>query len=71
MDYRPVKGPPLRDHLGEIRLSPIVKGGTTVRYRIRFGMPWWAGGDLTARLVANRLKTVIAAAYRRLADELR
>jgi uncharacterized protein YndB with AHSA1/START domain len=71
MDYRLFKGPPLRDHLGEIRLSPLGERGTMVRYRIRFGMPWWAGGDFTARLVAHQLKTVIAAAYSRLAEELR
>ena len=71
MDYHLFKGPPLRDHLGEIRLSPESSGGTLVRYRIRFGMPWWAGGDLGARLVAGQLKTVIARAYARLAEEIR
>jgi len=71
MDYHLFKGPPLRDHLGEIRLAPTADGGTMVSYKIRFGMPWWAGGDFAARLVAKQLRGVIAAAYARLADEIR
>ena len=71
MDYHLFTGPPLRDHLGEIRLSPIAEGGTMVSYRIRFGMPWWAGGNFAARLVAGQLKSVIGAAYARLAEEIR
>jgi len=71
MDYHLFKGPPLRDHLGEIRLSPTADGGTMVSYRIRFRMPWWAGGDVVARLIAKQLRGVIATAYSRLADEIR
>jgi len=57
--------------LGEIRLAPTPDGGTMVTYKIRFGMPWWAGGDMTARLIARQLKGVITAAYARLAEEIR
>jgi uncharacterized protein YndB with AHSA1/START domain len=71
MDYHLFRGAPLRDHLGEIRLAPVADGGTMVSYRIRFTMPWYVGGDLAARLVARQLRAVIAAAYARLAEEIR
>ena len=71
MDYRIVRGAPLRDHLGEIRLAPAADGGTLVRYRVRFELPWYAGGRLMERLVSRQLERLITAAYARLAEELR
>jgi uncharacterized membrane protein len=58
MDYRVIRGP-LRNHLGELRFEPAPDGGTQLDYRIRFTMPWYLGGDLTARLVGSVLKRVI------------
>ena len=71
MDYRLVRGAPLNDHLGEIRLAPAADGGTLVRHRIRFAVPWYAGGRPMERLISIQLERVIRAAYARLAEELR
>jgi uncharacterized protein YndB with AHSA1/START domain len=71
MDYRLVRGAPLHDHLGEIRLAPAADGGTLVRYRIHFAVPWYAGGRLMEQLISSQLERVIRAAYARLAEELR
>lgn len=71
MDYHLFRGAPLKDHLGEIRLAPTPEGGTMVNYRIRFRMPWYAGGRVVARLIARQLENVVRTAYARLAEEIR
>ncbi|MGH7899632.1 MAG: SRPBCC family protein, partial [Candidatus Binatia bacterium] len=69
MDYRMIRGFPLRDHLGEIRLSPA-DGGTALEYRIRYWVPWYAGGAMVGRLLGRQLQGVIQRAMEKLAVEL-
>jgi len=71
MDYRLVRGLPLRDHLGEIRFRSTPEGGTLVEYRIRYWVPWYAGGSVVGRLMGRQLQRVIGAALEKLARELK
>jgi len=71
MDYRLIKGFPLRDHLGEIRFSPTPGGGTLVDYRIHYWVPWYAGGSVVGRLFGRQLQKVISRAFEKLAEEIR
>jgi uncharacterized protein YndB with AHSA1/START domain len=70
MDYRLIRGFPLKDHLGEIRLNATPDGGTQLDYRIRYWVPWYAGGSVVGRLFGRQLQGVIAAALEKLAREL-
>jgi uncharacterized protein YndB with AHSA1/START domain len=70
MDYRVIRGFPLRDHLGEIRLSPAPDGGTLLDYRIRYWLPWYAGGPVVGRFLGRQLQGVIKRAMEKLATEL-
>ena len=71
MDYRLLRGLPLHDHLGEIRFKPTPEGGTLLEYRIRYHVPWYAGGNVLGRVMGSQLQRVIAAAMQKLAGELR
>ncbi|HYC15062.1 MAG TPA: SRPBCC family protein [Stellaceae bacterium] len=71
MDYRLIRGAPLRDHLGELRFTPTPEGGTLLEYRIRYHLPWWAGGAVVGRLFGRQLERVIGGAMKRLARDLR
>jgi uncharacterized protein YndB with AHSA1/START domain len=71
MDYRLVRGFPLHDHLGEIRCKPTPEGGTLLEYRIRYRVPWYAGGSVVARLFGRQLERVIGAAMQKLAKEVK
>jgi uncharacterized protein YndB with AHSA1/START domain len=71
MDYRLIRGLPLRDHLGEIRFKPTPEGGTLIEYRIRYWVPWYAGGSVVGRLAGRQLQRVIGAALAKLARELK
>lgn len=70
MDYRVIGGAPLRNHLGEIRLSPDGTG-TMIRYQLRFDMPWWLGGSATAGVVGKLLQREISGGLARMAASLR
>jgi uncharacterized membrane protein len=71
MDYRLIRGAPLRDHLGELRFKPTPEGGTLLEYRIRYRIPWWAGGAVVERLFGRQLERVIGGAMTRLARDLK
>jgi hypothetical protein len=71
MDYRLIRGVPLRDHLGELRFLPTPEGGTLLEYRIRYRVPWYAGGSIVGRLFGKQLERVIGNAMQRLALELK
>jgi len=71
MDYRLIRGFPLRDHLGELRLQPTPEGGTMLYYRIRYRVPWYAGGSLAGRAFGRQLQRIIAVAMEKLARELK
>ena len=71
MDYRLIRGFPLRDHLGELRFRPTPDGGTLLEYRIRYWVPWYAGGSVVARLFGRQLERIIAAAMKKLAAEIK
>ncbi len=66
MDYRVIAGAPLRQHLGEICIQAD-GDGARVDYRIRFGWPWYLGGEPVARLLASTLKREISAGLTRMA----
>lgn len=51
MDYQVVRGGPLRDHLGQIRLQSATDGGTDLHYTIRYTVPWTAGGPIVGHLL--------------------
>jgi uncharacterized protein YndB with AHSA1/START domain len=70
MDYKIVRGSPLRDHLGEVRLRPTADGGTDLDYRIRFAVPWYFGGALLGGFLARQLGKEIQAGLTRLASQL-
>src|SRR5262249_39344012 len=71
MDYRLIRGVPLRDHLGDLRFLPTPEGGTLLEYRIRYRVPWYAGGSIVGRLFGKQLERVIGNAMQRLALELK
>jgi uncharacterized protein YndB with AHSA1/START domain len=71
MDYRLIRGFPLRDHLGELRFLPTPEGGTLLECRIRYWVPWYAGGSLVGKFFGKQLERVIGNAMQRLARELR
>jgi len=71
MDYRMISGFPLRDHLGELRLQPTPEGGTMLYYRIRYRVPWYAGGGIVGRMFGKQLQRTIAAAMDKLARDLK
>ena len=71
MDYRLIRGFPLRDHLGELRLQPTPEGGTMLYYRIRYRVPWYAGGPILGHAFGHQLRRVIAVAMEKLARELK
>jgi uncharacterized protein YndB with AHSA1/START domain len=70
MDYRVIGGAPLRNHLGQIRLSPD-GAGTMMRYEIRFDMPWWLGGSAAGGVVGRLLQREITGGLARMAASLR
>lgn len=70
MDYRVIGGAPLRNHLGQIRLSPD-GAGTAMRYTIHFDMPWWLGGGAAAGVVARLLQREISGGLATMAASLR
>ena len=70
MDYRVTGGAPLRDHLGELRVTPA-GAGTLLDYRIRFRVPWYFGGAVVGGLVARQLRDEIEKGLGRLASRLR
>jgi uncharacterized protein YndB with AHSA1/START domain len=66
MDYRVLRGGPIRDHLGTIRIEDRA-GESGLEWRIRFGFPWWAGGELGAALLARILGAELRGGLERLA----
>jgi uncharacterized protein YndB with AHSA1/START domain len=66
MAYRVIGGAPLRNHLGEIRVTPQ-DAGARVDYRIRFEWPWFLGGALVGRLIAGMLRREITAGLAKMA----
>lgn len=65
MDYTLISGAPIDDHLGQIR---VTSEGETSRldYTIRFDMPWYVGGPLTAWLISMALQSEITHGLARL-----
>jgi uncharacterized protein YndB with AHSA1/START domain len=55
MDYRVIRGAPLRNHLGTIRLEPD-GSGTRLVYDIRFEIPWYLGGALLGAVLVRTLE---------------
>ncbi|MBI3768528.1 MAG: SRPBCC family protein [Deltaproteobacteria bacterium] len=71
MDYRVIRGAPLRNHLGEIRLTPTPDGGTQVDYRIQFSVPWYFGGGLLGSYLAREFESTIGKCLAMMAAEVR
>jgi len=69
MDYRVVGSPLLKNHLGELRLTPD-GDGTQLDYRIRFDVPWYFGGPLAGALFARVLEREMTAGLARIAAGL-
>jgi uncharacterized protein YndB with AHSA1/START domain len=69
MDYRVIGGAPLRNHLGQLRLTPD-GAGTKLHYRISFDMPWFLGGGATAGFVARQLHRQIGDGLAKMAASL-
>lgn len=69
MQYKVLRGAPLTEHLGTIRVIPDGTG-SRVDYTIRFGCPLWAGGELTATIIARVLGGELRAGMARLAQKI-
>lgn len=66
MDYRVLRGGPIRDHLGAIRIEDH-GDESGLEWRIRFAFPWWSGGELGAALLARILGAELRGGLERLA----
>ena len=71
MAYRILGDTPLRNHLGEVRLSPANDGGTNLHYKVQFTVPWYFGGSLLGVLVTRRLSRNLQSGLVKLASQLR
>ena len=61
IEYRITKGTPLRDHLGQIRFSPV-DGGTHLEWDISFGAVVPGLDRILAEVLKRRISQGIAAA---------
>ena len=71
MAYRILGDTPLRNHLGELRLSPANDGGTNLHYKVQFTVPWYFGGSLLGVFVTRRLSRNLKSGLIKLASLLR
>jgi len=71
MAYRALGGTPLRNHLGEVRLSQAHDGGTNLHYKVQFTVPWYFGGSLLGVFVTRRLSRNLQSGLAKLASQLR
>ena len=70
MDYRVIRGGPLRNHLGQLRFQSTADGGTELRYTIRYDVPWTSGGPIVGELVRLVLTRQIRLGMASLAQRL-